>query len=172
MEQVLGSDGKLIYSNFTDCTRQTLLGRYPNLKEFLTAWNSNLRKSDFLNTLEEKGILINEIKKYDKFKDMDEFDILISLAYGANALSRTQRAKKANKILDKFSGKAREVLQILLDKYEENGINELDNFALTFQNDPFNFINIKQNLDEIFGSDEIFTSAINEIKTAIYDYAI
>lgn len=172
MEQVLGSDGKLIYSNFTDCTRQTLLGRYPNLKEFLAAWNSNSRKSDFLNTLEEKGILINEIKKYDKFKDMDEFDILISLAYGANALSRTQRAKKANKILDKFSGKAREVLQKLLDKYEENGINELDNFALTFQNDPFNFINIKQNLDEIFGSDEIFTSAINEIKTAIYDYAI
>ena len=135
-------------------------------KEFLTAWNSNSHKSDFLNTLEEKGILINEIKKYDKFKDMDEFDILISLAYGANALSRTQRAKKANEILNKYQGEARQILEILLDKYEQNGINELESFEI-FKTDPFNYLN-NEPIKEIFGDIKSYKIAINDIKTALY----
>ena len=174
MEYILDANGKLISTNFTDYTRTNFCGKYPDLKDFLNDWKNAKNKSEFLQLLESKGILIEEIKKYDQFKDMDEFDILISLAYGANALSRTQRAKKAGKILDKFTGQAREVLQKLLDKYEQNGIDELDDVTHTLQNEPFNFMDISFNLNQIFstGNDDgvdIFIHTIDEIKTAIYE---
>ncbi|MBR5940718.1 MAG: DEAD/DEAH box helicase family protein [Neisseriaceae bacterium] len=174
MEQILDASGKLISTNFTDYTRTNLLGEYANLKDFLAAWNSNQNKGEFLQLLESKGILIEEIKNYDQFRNMDEFDILISLAYGANALSRTQRAKKAGKILDKFTGQAREVLQKLIDKYEQNGIDELEDLSHTLQNPPFNFMDISFNLNQIFSTNndngfDIFLNTIDEIKTAIYE---
>lgn len=173
MEYILDANGKLISTNFTDYTRTNFCGKYPDLKDFLNDWKNAKNKSEFLQLLESKGILIEEIKKYDQFKDMDEFDILISLAYGANALSRSERAKKAGKILDKFTGQAREVLQKLLDKYEQNGIDELEDLTHTLQNEPFNFMDIPFHLNQIFstGNDDgfdIFIHTIDEIKTAIY----
>lgn len=174
MEYILDANGKLISTNFTDYTRTNFRGKYPDLKDFLNDWKNAKNKSEFLQLLESKGILIEEIKKYDQFKDMDEFDILISLAYGANALSRSERAKKAGKILDKFTGQAREVLQKLIDKYEQNGIDELEDLTHTLQNEPFNFMDIQSNLNQIFstGNDDgfdIFINTIDEIKTAIYE---
>ena len=174
MEYILDANGKLISKNFTDYTRTNFCGKYPDLKDFLNDWKNAKNKSEFLQLLESKGILIEEIKKYDQFKDMDEFDILISLAYGANALSRSERAKKAGKILDKFTGQAREVLQKLIDKYEQNGIDELEDLTHTLQNEPFNFMDIQSNLNQIFstGNDDgfdIFINTIDEIKTAIYE---
>ena len=174
MEYILDANGKLISKNFTDYTRTNFCGKYPNLKDFLNDWKNAKNKSEFLQLLESKGILIEEIKKYDQFKDMDEFDILISLAYGANALSRSERAKKAGKILAKFTGQAREVLQKLIDKYEQNGIDELEDLTHTLQNEPFNFMDIPFNLNQIFstGNDDgfdIFINTIDEIKTAIYE---
>ena len=174
MEYILDANGKLMSTNFTDFTRTNLLGEYADLSAFLSAWNNNQNKSEFLQLLESKGILIDEIKKYDQFKDMDEFDILISLAYGANALSRSQRAKKAGKILDKYTGQAREVLQKLIDKYEQNGIDELEDLNHTLQNPPFNIINIPQYINETFATENndgfhIFINALQEIKTAIYE---
>ncbi|MBR7002622.1 MAG: hypothetical protein IKI11_08195, partial [Neisseriaceae bacterium] len=174
MEYILDANGKLISTNFTDYTRTNFCGKYPDLKDFLNDWKNAKNKSEFLQLLESKGILIEEIKKYNQFKDMDEFDILISLAYGANALSRSERAKKAGKILDKFTGQAREVLQKLIDKYEQNGIDELEDLTHTLQNEPFNFMDIPFNLNQIFstGNDDgfdIFINTIDEIKTAIYE---
>ena len=174
MEYILDANGKLISNNFTDYTRTNFCGKYPDLKDFLNDWKNAKNKSEFLQLLESKGILIEEIKKYDQFKDMDEFDILISLAYGANALSRSERAKKAGKILAKFTGQAREVLQKLIDKYEQNGIDELEDLTHTLQNEPFNFMDIQSNLNQIFstGNDDgfdIFINTIDEIKTAIYE---
>ncbi|TLE12263.1 EcoAI/FtnUII family type I restriction enzme subunit R [Helicobacter bilis] len=92
-------------------------------------------REELLNKLEEKGIFIQELGQMDKFKNCDEFDILLSLAKGTQALSRTQRAKKANKFLESLQPKARELLELLLEKYAQGGIDELDSGV--FKNEPF-----------------------------------
>ena len=92
-------------------------------------------REELLSMLEEKGIFIQELGQMDKFKNCDEFDILLSLAKGSPALSRTQRAKKANRFLAELEPKAKELLELLLEKYAQGGIDELD--SSVFVNEPF-----------------------------------
>ncbi len=122
-------------------------------------------REELLNKLEEKGIFIQELGQMDKFKNCDEFDILLSLAKGTQALSRTQRAKKANKFLESLQPKARELLELLLEKYAQGGINELD--SSVFVNEPFatryNLTTIAQIFKEYGGLNAILQNLKNEL---------
>ena len=122
-------------------------------------------REELLNKLEEKGIFIQELGQMDKFQNCDEFDILLSLAKGTQALSRTQRAKKANKFLESLQPKAREILEILLEKYAQGGINELD--SSVFVNEPFasryNLTTIAQIFKEYGGLNAILQNLKNEL---------
>lgn len=113
-----------------------------------------------------KGIFIQELGQMDKFQNCDEFDILLSLAKGTQALSRTQRAKKANKFLESLQPKARELLELLLEKYAQGGINELD--SSVFVNEPFasryNLTTIAQIFKEYGGMNAI----LQNLKNALY----
>ncbi|AQQ60152.1 DEAD/DEAH box helicase [Helicobacter bilis] len=122
-------------------------------------------REELLNKLEEKGIFIQELGQMDKFQNCDEFDILLSLAKGTQALSRTQRAKKANKFLESLQPKARELLELLLEKYAQGGINELD--SSVFVNEPFasryNLATIAQIFKEYGGVNAILQNLKNEL---------
>lgn len=165
---ILSIEGKLISDDFKQYSKDNLINHYPSLKDFLTKWNSDLRKTTILEEFEKNGILIKELRAKEEFKNLDEFDILISLAYNQSFLSRTQRAKKANKILQKYQGQAREVLQILLDKYADYGIEELENKKI-FDTSPFKekFGNIN-NIGEIFGDMEKCNEIIRKLKEELY----
>ncbi|HEC1554803.1 TPA: DEAD/DEAH box helicase family protein [Campylobacter upsaliensis] len=123
-------------------------------------------REELLAMLEQKGIFIQELQQMDKFKNCDEFDILLSLAKGTQALSRTQRAKKANRFLAGLEPKARELLELLLEKYAQGGINELD--SSVFVNEPFaskyNLTTIAQIFKEYGGVNAI----LQNLKNALY----
>ena len=165
-EQILDANGKLISSDFIKYSSDNLKAQFQSLNEFLTHWNSQDKKSKILKEFEEQGILIEELRSKPRFAGLDEFDILLFIAYGQTALSRKQRAQKANKVIEKYEGKAREILEILLDKYTHNGINELEN-PQVFVNEPFTFSNPSQAVD-IFGGLELYKQAISELKTQLY----
>ncbi|HEO8743959.1 TPA: DEAD/DEAH box helicase family protein [Campylobacter upsaliensis] len=124
-------------------------------------------REELLSMLEEKGIFIQELQQMDKFKNCDEFDILLSLAKGTQALSRTQRAKKANRFLAGLEPKARELLELLLEKYAQGGINELD--SSVFVNEPFaskyNLTAIAQIFKEYGGVNAV----LQNLKNALYE---
>ncbi|EAJ4505981.1 DEAD/DEAH box helicase [Campylobacter upsaliensis] len=124
-------------------------------------------REELLNKLEEKGIFIQELGQMDKFKNCDEFDILLSLAKGTQALSRTQRAKKANRFLAELEPKARELLELLLEKYAQGGIDELD--SSVFVNEPFaskyNLTAIAQIFKEYGG----VNAMLQNLKNALYE---
>ncbi|WP_270983929.1 EcoAI/FtnUII family type I restriction enzme subunit R [Campylobacter upsaliensis] len=124
------------------------------------------KREELLSMLEEKGIFIHELGQMDKFQNCDEFDILLSLAKGTQALSRTQRAKKANRFLAGLEPKARELLELLLEKYAQGGINELD--SSVFVNEPFaskyNLTTIAQIFKEYGGVNAI----LQNLKNALY----
>ncbi|EAJ4502493.1 DEAD/DEAH box helicase family protein [Campylobacter upsaliensis] len=125
------------------------------------------KREELLSMLEEKGIFIQELGQMDKFKNCDEFDILLSLAKGIQALSRTQRAKKANRFLAELEPKARELLELLLEKYAQGGIDELD--SSVFVNEPFaskyNLTAIAQIFKEYGGVNAV----LQNLKNALYE---
>ncbi|EAJ0469289.1 DEAD/DEAH box helicase [Campylobacter upsaliensis] len=124
-------------------------------------------REELLAMLEQKGIFIQELRQMDKFKNCDEFDILLSLAKGIQALSRTQRAKKANRFLAELEPKARELLELLLEKYAQGGIDELD--SSVFVNEPFaskyNLTTIAQIFKEYGGVNAV----LQNLKNALYE---
>lgn len=124
-------------------------------------------REELLAMLEQKGIFIQELRQMDKFKNCDEFDILLSLAKGTQALSRTQRAKKANRFLAELEPKARELLELLLEKYAQGGIDELD--SSVFVNEPFaskyNLTAIAQIFKEYGG----VNAMLQNLKNALYE---
>ncbi|EAI3917248.1 DEAD/DEAH box helicase [Campylobacter upsaliensis] len=124
-------------------------------------------REELLSMLEEKGIFIQELGQMDKFKNCDEFDILLSLAKGSPALSRTQRAKKANRFLAELEPKAKELLELLLEKYAQGGIDELD--SSVFVNEPFaskyNLTTIAQIFKEYGGVNAV----LQNLKNALYE---
>lgn len=125
------------------------------------------KREELLSMLEEKGIFIQELGQMDKFKNCDEFDILLSLAKGTQALSRTQRAKKANRFLAELEPKAKELLELLLEKYAQGGIDELD--SSVFVNEPFaskyNLTTIAQIFKEYGGVNAV----LQNLKNALYE---
>ncbi|EPP5932848.1 EcoAI/FtnUII family type I restriction enzme subunit R [Campylobacter upsaliensis] len=124
-------------------------------------------REELLAMLEQKGIFIQELGQMDKFKNCDEFDILLSLAKGTQALSRIQRAKKANRFLAELEPKAKELLELLLEKYAQGGIDELD--SSVFVNEPFaskyNLTAIAQIFKEYGGVNAV----LQNLKNALYE---
>ncbi len=168
-EQILDENGHLISSNFTDFSRQNLRGKYANLADFLAAWDKEQRKSRILAELENHGVLIDELKIKDEFKNLDEFDILCQIAYDIPAISRRERAKKADKILEQYSGKAKKILDALLEKYAQFGVGVFEGSEI-YKTAPFSTdlgVDFNAIISE-FGDINTYASLMSDIKTQIY----
>ena len=61
-------------------------------------------------------------------KDLDPFDLILHVACDQKPLTRKERAEKVRKrnYFAKYGDAARAVLQALLDKYQDEGIIDLD----------------------------------------------
>ncbi len=140
-----------------------------NLKSYLKVLreNNNQEREEFLAELESKGIFINELKTMECFKHCHEFDILLSLATGQKALTRKERAKKANKFLESLQPQARELITLLLDKYTQNGFSEL-NISI-FQNEPFASNYNRSFIAKILQENGGFENLIQNLKNALYE---
>ena len=78
------------------------------------------------------------------------------------------RLKEQN--FGKYEGKAREVLEALLDKYAENGILDFEK-ANILEIPPFNSIGKPTKIIKLFGGKVAFEQAIRELEYQIYKSA-
>ncbi|WP_394953757.1 EcoAI/FtnUII family type I restriction enzme subunit R [uncultured Helicobacter sp.] len=168
LEQIIDKDGTLISTDFKEYTKSNLIKHY-DIQAFIQKWHSNSKKSILLQEFEENGILIEELRAKEEFKDLDEFDILLKLCFDMPSLSRKERAKKANKLLQNYEGKAKEILSILLEQYASFGITNIENIDI-FSNEPFKskFGGNIQSIINAFGDISSYKDAINELKYSLY----
>lgn len=168
-EQILDAQGNLISNDFKAYSKTNLQKCFGSLKAFLEKWNQGILKNEILKELENSGILIEELRARDEFKNLDEFDILLKLGFDQSTLSRKERAKKANEVLSKYEGKARKILELLLAKYAEFGISEIENPKI-YETEPFKteFGGSIQDIITIFGGIDKYQHAIAQLKTELY----
>ncbi|MCX2683753.1 DEAD/DEAH box helicase family protein [Campylobacter sp. MIT 21-1685] len=168
LEQILDENGKLISNDFKAYSKENFNKNFQSLKDFLELWNKEPKKDKILQEFEEKGILIEELRIRAEFKDLDEFDILLNLGFNQATLTRKERAKRTNKILQDYEGKAREILKLLLEKYAEFGIKEIENPKI-YQNEPFaSTFGTLNDIINIFGGTDKYKEAIIQLKAEIY----
>ncbi|MCQ2246470.1 MAG: DEAD/DEAH box helicase family protein [Bacteroidaceae bacterium] len=167
----LGKDGKTMKTeSMVSFARREIRRRFESLDKFIQTWNEADRKQAVMDELHEYAILIDAVREKNKaLKDADIFDIICHVAYDQPPLTRYERANNVKKrnYFGKYQGKAREVLEALLDKYAENGILDFEK-ADILEIPPFNKIGTPMKIVKLFGGPAKFEQAIKELEEQIY----
>ena len=170
----LGEDGKTMRTeSVTDFTKKQIRKRYATLNDFIQNWTEAERKKVIVDELQDFHVLVDAVReKNPTLADADIFDVICHVAFDQPALTRRERANNVRKrnYFAKYEGKAREVLEALLDKYADNGILDLED-ANILDNAPFNKIGTPPRIIKLFGGPMKFEQALRELEQEIYNAA-
>lgn len=169
--QYYGKDGKLITESLRDYTRNTVKKDFASLDDFLNRWNAAERKETIIQELEEAGVLFEPLAEAVG-KDMGPFDLICHVVFGQPPLTRKERAvnvKKRNYFV-KYGEKARAVLDSLLDKYADEGIENVESMNI-LKLPPINQHGTPIEIIESFGGKDQYQQAIKELEDQLYKVA-
>ena len=166
--QYYDKDGKLVTESLVDFTRRNILQDFASLDDFLTLWTSDEKRSAIIEELENKGIFIEELRKMYP-ADVDDFDLICDIAYGIKPLTKSERAKrtKVDEVLAAYSDKCKEILQILLDKYSNDEIDELADSKI-LKLPEFNEYGNPMKIASLFGGLNGYLNAVHQVQNALY----
>jgi len=112
--------------------------------------------------------LAEEVEK-KQGKELDPFDLICHVAFDQPALSRRERADQVKKrnYFAKYSGAARQVLEALLDKYADTGIEHIEDIKI-LQLEPFSQLGAPVELVRAFGGKPGYQQAIHDLEAELY----
>ena len=171
---ILGEDGKTMRTeSITDFTRKQIRKRYATLNDFVKNWTEAERKKAIVDELKDYSVLVDAVReKNPALAHADIFDVICHVAFDQPPVTRRERANNVKKrnYFAKYEGKAREVLEALLDKYADYGILNLEDSNI-LDNAPFNKIGKPQKIVKLFGGLDKFEQALKELENKIYKTA-
>ena len=167
--QYIGENGKLITESLKDYTKKNILKEYASLDKFLSVWTSAEKKEVIVNELENKGIIFEELEQ-ETGKVLDPFDLICHIAFGKPPLTRRERAENVRKkdYFSKYEGKAKEVVNALIDKYADEGITAIDDIGDLGVSPFTSFGTPVQIVNDIFGGREEYLKIIKKLQESIY----
>lgn len=170
----LGADGHtLVTESLKDFTRKNIRGKYASLDDFIQNWSASERKQAIVDELKEYNVLIDAVREQNpSLAEADIFDIICHVAFDKKPLTRRERANNVKKrnYLAKYEGEARRILEVLLDKYADNGILELENENI-LELPPFDKIGKPSKICKFFGGPAGFFKALEELENELYKAA-
>lgn len=166
--QYYGPEGKLITESLKDYTRQTVRRDYASLDDFLRRWSKAERKATILQELEEHGLLLAPLAD-EVGKDFGAFDLICHVAFDQPPLTRRERAENVKKrnYFAKYSEQARNVLESLLEKYADTGIENIEDIKILTL-DPFKGMGTASELVSAFGGKPAYITALHELEQNLY----
>lgn len=169
--QYLDSNGKLITESLKDYTKQRIKKEYRSLDHFLKTWTKADRKRAVLQELRNEGILLDALREEVGY-EYDDFDLICHAAFDRKPKTRSERAKavRDSDYFARFGEKARKVIEILLDKYSEEGIENIEDIQV-LKIPPFDEIGSYKELVQSFGGRNGYTEAVRELERLLYQAA-
>ncbi|HDY97719.1 MAG TPA: DEAD/DEAH box helicase [Pseudomonas sabulinigri] len=170
--QYYGPDGRLITESLHDYTRTCVKKQFVSLDDFLRRWSDADQKKAIIDEMAEQGVmweaLAEEVEK-KLGQPLDPFDLICHVAFDQPALTRKERAEQVIKrnYFARYSGAARQVLEALLEKYADTGIEHIEDIKI-LQLDPFSQIGAPIELVKAFGGKAGYTKAIHELEDELY----
>ncbi len=168
----VGSDGKLITESYREFAKKAVLSEYRSLDEFIAKWNASDRKQAIIAELEEHGIVLANLQA-EVGKDVSDFDLLAHIAYDQPPLTRRERAEKVRKrnYFAKYGEQARAVLEALLEKYADEGIETIEDTKV-LRLRPFDAIGTPiEIIKGAFGGKAAYDAALTDLEAQIYEQA-
>lgn len=167
--QYVGKDGKLITESLIDYTRKNILGQYARLDAFLKKWNEAQKKQAIVDELREEGVLLDAVREETGQTDIDDFDLILHLAYDKAPLTRIERINNVKKrgYLYKYSELAQKVLGTLMDKYASDGLKEIEETKI-LQLTEFQQFGSPMKIVKEFGGKAAYEKAVKELEDEIF----
>jgi type I restriction enzyme, R subunit len=170
--QYYGPDGKLITESLRDYTRQCVAKEFASMDDFLRRWTSADQKKVVIDELAALGVLwepLAEEVQGKVGKPLDAFDLICHVAFDQPPLSRRERADNVKKrnYFARYEGAARQVLEALLEKYADTGIEPIEDLKI-LQLAPFSQIGAPMELVQSFGGKAGYTRAITDLEAQLY----
>lgn len=163
------TDGSLVTESLKDYTRRNILGQFDTLDHFLVAWKAEDRKQAIIDALEERGALLEELRRESGQEQMSDFDLICHIAYDQKPLTRSERANNVRKsgYLYKYTGLAHDVLETLLDKYAASNLIDLDDTHV-LDLEEFRQYGSPMRIVTAFGGKRKYMDAAQSIEDALY----
>ncbi|KKR87273.1 MAG: Type I restriction system, subunit R [Candidatus Uhrbacteria bacterium GW2011_GWC2_41_11] len=125
------ADGKPIsIQEFMDNMFGAMPEFFKSEEELRKIWSNPTTRKAFLDSIAEKGFGKDELETLQKMIDAEQsdlFDVLTYVSFLTQPISRTQRVEQSkDKIFKGLDEKQKEFLDFVLSKYEEKGVEELD----------------------------------------------
>jgi len=174
--QFLDADGKLITEDYRvflkDDIRKTIQEKFGSLTDFLRRWNSAERKQAVLEELAGQGVPLEILQQaVVNGGEFDIFDLVAHVAFDQKPLTRRERANQVKKrdVFGKYGEQARAVLEALLDKFADHGVQDIED-AKVLELPPFDLFGSKTQIRRgIFGGIAQYSQAIHELEQALYE---
>lgn len=169
--QYLDANGKLVTGSLKDYTKKSILQEFQSLDDFLARWNGAHKKKAVIEELESQGIIPENLMAEVK-KELDVFDLICHIAWDVPALTRRERVEvvKKRNYFTKYGEKARKVIEALLEKYADEGIENIEDLAI-LRIEPFNQIGTPTEIVQIFGGRDLYLHVIEELEHELYAVA-
>ena len=167
--QYYDKNGKLVNESMTDYTKRNVKEEYANLDVFLQAWNAADKKEAISKALVDRGVILDALRDEAGNKELDDFDLIMHIAYDQKPLTRRERVNNVKKrdYLHKFSAICQQVLSALMDKYMNEGVSELEDTHV-LENEPFDRFGSPAKIAKLFGGKEGYVQAVKEMIQQIY----
>lgn len=168
---VYDANGKLLrQEDIIDYTRTNIKGEYASLSDFIRKWKTSDKKKTIEESFMAMGIDLKALKADQGMEDVDDFDFICYVAYGKKPLTRKDRANNVKKkdFFSKYSADAQAVLDILLDKYMNRGITEVEDIKVLSLADFANY-GKPAKIVKLFGGKAQYEAAVRELEASIYE---
>ncbi len=169
--QYMDGNGKLITGSLRGYTRQKVREQYQSLDDFLNKWNNAEKKQAIIDELIEQGVVLENLKDAIG-KEMDLFDMICHTAFDQPPLTRAERANQVKKrdVFTEYGEQARKVLDALLDKYADEGIENIEDIKILKVN-PFDQFGTPMEIVNLFGGKKQYIQALTQLEHALYQAA-
>lgn len=165
--------GRLITIQLSQYAKEKMITMFPSANDFRSHWNDLQERKQIIEQLENNGISIEQLMEITKQKEADPFDLLCFVAYDLKPKTRKQRAEliKKNKsdFFSQYSEKAQHVLQMILEKYVDYGLNQITPDIISVE--PFTQEGNTIEIVNEFGGMDKYKRAIEELQKLLYTEA-
>lgn len=174
--QYLDADGKLLTEDYRvllkDELKKALQAEFGSLTDFVRRWNSAERKQAVLEELVAQGVALEILQQaVSNGSELDAFDLVAHVAFDQKPLTRRERANNVKKrdVFGKYGEQARAVLEALLEKFAEHGVQDIED-SKVLELPPFDQFGSKMQIRRgIFGSAEQYIQAVQALEQALYE---
>jgi type I restriction enzyme R subunit len=168
----LDSEGRqLRVVSYTDYARDKVQALYRSPEDLEAGWAKGEQRREIINALAERGIDLAKLGEVAGVPDADPLDLLCHLAFNGPLRSRRERALHLGKahpdFFDRYGPEARAILDEMLDKYAEHGLEQLK-LPDVLKVPPLSAHGNPSEIARLFGGAEKLRQAVDDLQRLLY----